>query len=248
MNLRLAVLVAGGALAASPLSAQLSARDTSEFLTVTQALLDAITTGDTSVWAPHLAPDWFATDEEGNRLSRADFLAQMHPLPAGQSGVLRVGAWHLIGHADWAVFTYDIEETHHYYDQTLRTRFHSTDTYARAEGRWWQVATQETALPTPVAGVTVDPARLAPLAGTYALTPSIALSISVRDSTLWMSSGSRPAQRLYALSDQLFVVHGRRGVWVFERGADGNVTNLVYWRDNNGVRWRRTRTSSDLKH
>lgn len=78
------------------------------------------------------------------------------------------------------------------------------------------------------------------LAGTYALTPAISMTVSVRDSALWMASGSRPAQRLYALSDQLFVLHGRRGVWVFERGADGHVAALVYWRDNNGVRWRRT--------
>lgn len=239
---RLVLRIVAGALAAAPLSAQLSARDTAEFLSTTQALLDAITTGDTGVWAPHLAPDWFATDEEGNRLSRGEFLAQMHPLPAGQSGILKVGAWHLVGHGDWAVFTYDIEETHHFYDQTLRTRFHSTDTYARVDGRWWQVATQQTALPTPVDGMAIDPARLADFAGTYALTSSISLSISVRDSALWMASGSRPAQRLYALSDQLFVVHGRRGVWVFERGArgQGKSTALVYWRDNNAVRWRRT--------
>jgi hypothetical protein len=226
--------------AAAPLSAQLSARDTTEFLSTTQAMLDAITTGDTSVWAPHLAPDWFESDEEGNRLSRSEFLAQMHPLPPGQSGVLKVGAWHLVGHGDWAVLTYDIEEVHHFYDQTLQTRFHSTDTYTRTDGRWWQVATQQTALPTPVAGITVAASQLAGLAGTYALTSSISLSIAVRDSTLWMASGSRPPQRLYALSDQLFVVHGRRGVWVFERSADGKVTALVYWRDNNGVRWRRT--------
>ncbi|HYK12041.1 MAG TPA: nuclear transport factor 2 family protein [Gemmatimonadales bacterium] len=240
MNFRHVVLISGCVLAARPLSAQLSARDTAEFLTVTQSLLDALTTGDTSVWAPHLAPDWFETDEEGNRSSRSDFLAQMHPLPPGQSGVLKLGAWHLVGQADWAVMTYDINETHHYYDQTLVTRFHSTDTYARVNNRWSQVATQQTALPTPVAGVTVDPSRLADLAGTYALTASISLTITARDSGLWMSSGSRPAQRLYALTDQLFVVHGRRGVWVFERDGRDKVTTLVYWRDNNGVRWRRT--------
>ncbi|HEX4634310.1 MAG TPA: nuclear transport factor 2 family protein [Gemmatimonadales bacterium] len=240
MNLRIVVLVAGGVVAASPASAQLTTKDTTEFLSTTQAMLDAITTGDTSVWAPHLASDWFETDEEGNRLSRSQFLAQMHPLPPGQSGVLKVGAWHLVGHADWAVLTYDIEETHHFYDQTLITRFHSTDTYARVDGRWRQVATQQSAFPTPVAGITIAPSQLASRAGTYALTSSISLSISVRDSGLWMARGTGPAQRLYALTDQLFVVHGRRGVWVFERDADGKVTALVYWRDNNGVRWRRT--------
>lgn len=236
------LLCVAGLLAAAPLSAQLSAKDTAEFLSTTQTLLDAITTGDTTVWASRLAPDWFETDEEGNRLSRTQFLAQMHPLPPGQSGVLKLGDWHLVGRGGWAVFTYDINETHHFYDQTLVTRFHSTDTYAKIDGRWWQVATQQTAFPTPVEGINLAPSQLTDLAGTYALTASISLAISVRDSGLWMASGSRPAQRLYALTDQLFVVHGRRGVWVFERGAGGKITGLVYWRDNNGVRWRRSAT------
>jgi len=240
LGLAAPLFLVAGAFAATPLSAQLSAKDTAEFLSTTQALLDAITTGDTSVWAPHLAPGWFETDEEGNQLSRSQFLAQMHPLPPGQSGTLKLGDWHLVGQGGWAVFTYDINETHHFYDQTLITRFHSTDTYARVDGRWWQVATQQTALPTPVEGVKLPPSRLAELAGTYALTPSISLAISVRDSGLSMASGTRPAQRLYALNDRLFVVHGRRGVWVFERDAQGKVVALVYWRDNNGVRWRRT--------
>ncbi|HEU0299783.1 MAG TPA: hypothetical protein VFR37_10020, partial [Longimicrobium sp.] len=63
------------------------------FVRVTQSMLDAITAGDSSVWAPHLAPEWFIIDEEGNRLSRADFLPELRGLPPGQSGVLRVADW-----------------------------------------------------------------------------------------------------------------------------------------------------------
>jgi len=221
-------------------SAQLTARDTAEMVATTRALLDAITPGDSAAWAVHLAPAWFETDEEGHHLSRTEFLAGMHPLPAGQSGQLLLGEWHLTGTADVAVMSYDIEETHHYYSQDLRTRFHSTDTYVRVSGRWWQIATQQTALPTPVDGIRIPAERLAPLAGTYALTSSIMLSIAVTDSGLQLLNAGRPPQRLYALSDQLFVLHGRRGVWVFEHGPDGVVTGLVYWRDNNGVHWKRT--------
>jgi hypothetical protein len=46
-------------------------------------------------------------------------------------------------------------------------------------------------------------------------------------------------QRLHALDDELFVRHGVRGFWLFERDSTGKVTRLVNWRDNNPVAWRR---------
>jgi len=41
------------------------------------------------------------------------------------------------------------------------------------------------------------------------------------------------------LDDRLFIRHGVRGFWVFERDPAGAVTRLVNWRDNNAVVWHR---------
>jgi hypothetical protein len=49
------------------------------------------------------------------------------------------------------------------------------------------------------------------------------------------------SKRLHALDDRLFVRHGVRGFWLFERDSTGRVTRLVIWRDNNPVAWRRER-------
>jgi len=39
--------------------------------------------------------------------------------------------------------------------------------------------------------------------------------------------------------EALFIRHGVRGFWVFERDGSGAVTTLVNWRDNNAVTWRK---------
>ncbi|HEY8852124.1 MAG TPA: hypothetical protein VIM36_08085 [Gemmatimonadaceae bacterium] len=54
-----------------------------------------------------------------------------------------------------------------------------------------------------------------------------------------MVRASRHAERLYAIDERIFVRHGVRGFWLFERDSAGAVSLLVNWRDNNPVIWRR---------
>jgi hypothetical protein len=222
--------------------AQVAPKDSAHLVATTQALLDAVTAGDSAVWAPRLAPEWFLTDEEGQHLAREAFLAGLRPLPTGQQGRLRLSAWHLTGGGDLAVLSYDADEEHDFYGQYLKTRFHVTDTWVRRSGRWLQLASQVTALPTPVAGVPLSHELAGEYAGTYVLTPEIRLHVTAGDSGLSLESAGRPAQRLYALNDRSFIRHGVRGFWVFERDSTGAVTRLVNWRDNNAVVWRRVRS------
>jgi hypothetical protein len=73
------------------------------------------------------------------------------------------------------------------------------------------------------------------------LTAGISMAVTAADSTLSCSVNGRPPQRFYALDDRLFIRHGARGFWVFERDRAGAVDRLVYWRDNNAVTWTRAR-------
>ena len=212
--------------------------DSTWLLATTNAMVDAITTGDSTKWAPYLAADWLITDEEGGQTGRAEFLAGLHPLPAGQSGELDVGRWTIRRRAQTVVFSYDIEESHNFYGQHLQTRFHNTDVWVPEGGRWRMIASQVTALPTPIDGVAVSAAVLQRYAGTYELTPEIQLTVAVTDSGLTMQRANRPASRLYALNDRIFIRHGVRGFLLFEPET-GAVTRLMQWRDNNVVVWKR---------
>src|SRR5262249_7267607 len=137
------------------------------------------------------------------------------------------------------VLSYDVDESHNYYGQELRTRFHTTDTWVKESGAWKLLASQTTALPTPVPGRTVAREVLQQYVGEYRLTPEITLTIAVDDSGLSILRAGRPAQRLYAIDDRIFIRHQVRGFWLFERDAGGLVSRLVNWRDNNPVVWTR---------
>jgi hypothetical protein len=233
------LLLIGLAFAARPAHAQVSAADSAYLVATSQALLNGITDGDSAVWASQLAPNWILSDEEGNLNGRTEFLAGLHPLPAGQSGKITLSRWQLTGGPGVAVIAYDVDEEHHYYDQLLLTRFHITDTYVRSGDRWQQLASQVTALPRPIAGVPVQARLGREYAGTYQLTPEIRMTVVAGDSGLALARAGRPDQRLYALDDRLFIRHGVRGFWVFERDASGAVMTMVNWRDNNAVTWRK---------
>jgi hypothetical protein len=221
------------------LAAQVAPADSIHLVGVSQQLMDAITSGDTAVWAATLAPDWFLTDEEGNHIGRSAQLAALHPLPDGQTGRITVTRPQFTGGNDVAVITYDADEVHHYYGQTLLTIFHATDTYVRRDGRWWQIASQVTALPRVIEGTPVPRRVAANVAGTYDLTPAIALTITAGDSGILLGRAGRPAQLLKQSAEGVFVRDHVRGFWVFERDARGRVIALVNWRDNNPVRWTR---------
>jgi hypothetical protein len=224
---------------AAPAAAQVPAADSTWLVATTQSLLDAVTSGDTAVWAPHLAPDWLQATEEGEIVDRAEFLAGLRGLPPGQNGKLTLTRRRLTGSSDVAVLSYDADEWHDFYGQELRTVFHITDTWIRSGRQWRQLASQVTALPRPIAGVPVPPRLAREYAGRYALTSDIRLTIAATDSGLVMARQGGSSQRLHALDDRLFVRHGVRGFWLFERDSTGRVTRLVNWRDNNPVVWRR---------
>jgi len=218
---------------------QVAPADSAALIATTRGMMDAIVTGDTTAWAPWLLPQWFLTDEEGHHITRAEFIPDMHPIPTGQSGEIKVVNPHFAAAPGVIAFSYDADEVHHFYSQVLRTRFHATDTWVGQAGAWKMLASQVTALPTPIEGRHIDKRLLDPYAGSYRLTPEIALTIAVGDSGLTMTRGSGAPQRLYAIDDRIFIRHGVRGFWLFERDQHGAVVRLVNWRDNNAVVWRR---------
>lgn len=229
--------------AVAPLAAgQVTPADSAALFATTQRLMDAITFGDTAIWAANLSPRWFLTDEEGRHLTRSEFLRELHGLPSGQNGQLRVLNGQLLAAPNVAVLTYDTDEWHNFYGQELRTRFHQTDTWVHEKGGWKMLASQITALPTPIAGRAVPARLLEDYAGSYDLTKEISLRIVASDSGLSLVRGASPPERLYAIDDRIFIRHGVRGFWIFERDEKGAVYRLVNWRDNNAVRWRRHRS------
>jgi hypothetical protein len=89
----------------------------------------------------------------------------------------------------------------------------------------------------------MTPALLVPLL--LGAAESLAAQVPARDSACLVSTRlvtrrtGRPDQPRYALDDRLFIGDGVPGFWVFERHSTGTVGDLINWRDNNPVRWKR---------
>jgi hypothetical protein len=128
--------------------AQLTRADSLTLTVLTIELLNAIANGDAASSARHLAPSWFITDNEGRRLTRAEFLREVRTVGSAPKGRMRLNEWHVVGTATVAVVSYTIDEESEYRGQHVRTRQRSTDTYIRENGRWLMLASHISALPT----------------------------------------------------------------------------------------------------
>src|SRR6187549_3762729 len=71
----------------------------------TQALLDAVASGDTKVWDRYLDPAIIYLAEDGTRKGKADLLKEIQPLPRGVTGAITIGAFEVRVHGAVAIAT-----------------------------------------------------------------------------------------------------------------------------------------------
>jgi hypothetical protein len=223
-----------------------SATTVAELTHVTQALLDAVATGDTAVWARTLADDGLFTDENGVTHTKRELLANIQPLPPGFTGHITVAnpRFRVTGNADGrvAVITYDALEEETVFGQTLHTRYHQTDTYVRDGDRWRMLASQAQVLPSEHTAVAIDAGILDAYTGTYQLTPDVQYLVKRDGGRLMGSRTDRPPEELFPLGGDRFFRRGApRGVKIFARDRSGRVTSMIDRRDNNDLVWRRVR-------
>ena len=211
------------------------------FEATTQALYDAVALGDTTPWNRILAPGCQITTEDGEVLDKATFLAQMHPLPQGFTGRIKVRGLTVKFAGEAAVAHYWLDETEDIFEQHLRTTYVETDTYRRSGDSWTVIAMQVTVVPRdlePVPGVAVD-ARA--LTGEYRFAdgdraPS---RVFLREGALFMGHDDPTARQLIPLAPLVFYVKGSIHIVVFVRGASGAIDEVRELHKYNEVRMRR---------
>ena len=209
---------------------------------ISQALLDAVSRGDTLTWSRHLDPDGVFTDEEGNVRDKRTVIGELHPLPAGISGQICIASPRSTVKGDVAVLTYDALETATIYGQQVRTRYHTTDTYVHREGAWRLLASHTAVLPSEHAAVAIEPAVLTDYVGRYVLAPGVVYVVERDGGRLFgMRPGGVREELLPLGADRFFRNGATRGERIFRRNAGGKVDAMLDRRDNNDVVWRRDR-------
>src|SRR5213083_1893332 len=113
-----------------------------ELVRRTQELYGAIVPGNQAPWKKYFADDCIFADEKGRLFDKPKLIADIHPMPAGYSGTIKIenAQSRIIG--DTAILSYDANETETIFGQNLRARYHITDTWLRRHGDWQIIASQ----------------------------------------------------------------------------------------------------------
>ncbi len=137
-------------LALAMLCGSASADSTSWFQKTEQALMDAVASGNKSVWDQVMDSSCVLTSEEGQVMSKKELLAQLRPLPPGLTGAIAVKELTVQEFPSFAVVRYLADESEIAFGQRLATKYRLTDTFRREGDTWKMVASH-------VAVVTQDP-------------------------------------------------------------------------------------------
>jgi hypothetical protein len=207
----------------------------------TQELLDSVATGDQSPWKKYFADDCIYFDEKGRNMNKAALVADVTPLPPGDSGSIKIGKAQSHIEGGVAILSYDTDERETIYGQDLTARYHATDTWMRRNGQWQIVASQVLRYYEDPAPGREDTAKFPEYVGTYELAPAVTLIVSTDGKLLYRQRGDRPKDLLVTEATDIFFRKGAEGRLLFRHGDSGKVDALIDRRNNEDVIWKKIR-------
>lgn len=233
--------IAAACLSSPSATAAAGASTASWFLHRTQALYDAVASGDKAIWRQTLSNDCIISDEDGHVFAKDAFLDTLTGLPKGFSGAIRVQRLTARVFGDAAVVHYWLDEHEDALGQKLHTIYVETDSYRRQAGVWKMIAAQVTVVPRDLEPVPVDKSGWSRLAGSYRLgeAPGLRFHAYLRGGSLYWGTQERTAKRLIPLSPLVFFVQGSIHTMVFVRDPAGQITEAIELHKYNEVAMQR---------
>lgn len=210
-----------------------------------QALMNAIAPGDKAPWERVMDPGCVATTEEGQLLTRVQFLADLRPMPAGLSGGITVKELTVQEVPGLAVVRFLADEWQTVFGQRLTTAYRITDVFRRFGDDWKMVASHASVVTRDPPEQEVSTAGWPGLVGHYRLSPgSWELTVELRDGALYGGRGNRDTlRRLIPLAPNVFVRSGGLGEWIFVTDERGRATRIVQFRKFEPLVWSRVDAS-----
>ena len=210
-----------------------------QLIETTQKLLDAIAPGDKAPWAKAMAEDCLYSDENGTTMTKAKFLEELGPLPAGYSGNIKLEKPQFILAGNTVILAYELNEQETVFGQELHARYHATDTWVRRDGEWRMLASQVVRYGGDPPAAKLAPELVKDYIGVYELAPSVQYTVSVDGGQVWGERTGRKKEILMPEMTDVFFRKGSAGRRIFERGADGKVVRMIDRRDGEDLVWKR---------
>jgi len=223
---------------------QPAADSNTQLLDITQRLLDAIASGEKSLWEQYLANDVVFTGDDGRTLTKQQFLEELRPLPKGYSGSIKLENPQVRNTADTTVISYDLLEHENVLDQMLTVHYHTTDTWLLRNGKWQMIASQALRqYADPIVGA-VNPSKLDDYVGTYQLSPDVQYVVSGADGRLLGQRTGRAKEDLLPETPDVFFRKGSPNRKIFVRDPGGQVVEIRDRLAGVDLVWKRTGSSA----
>lgn len=213
-----------------------------ELLRTTQALVDALPTGDKGVWEKALTDDAVVIDEFGRIAHKADTVASIHAFPKGFSGSIELRDPHVQQYGDTAILQVEEYERETVFGQQLVVRYQSLLTFVKQGNEWKLAGYEDVTLPTEPPKLAVADLALRDYEGSYRYAPERIWKISSEQGELRVVTRSGAhANVLQPIGKDVFMgSDDERNLFIFRRGADGKVNALIERRKFNDLRLDRT--------
>lgn len=237
--MRTAVFVIFGLLITTPALAD----DRALITQYEQQLCDAITNGTPAVWDKYLDPDVVFAEEDDSYKGKDGMVKEVHPLPKGLGGEIKVELLSYHQDGDTAVALFRQHETERYYGQTIHASYLTNTVWKKRADGWKQIEGQVLAERTDPPSIALPAADLQKFAGTYKLKNSEPVyTLALTDGKLMGSrNGKPPAQWKAETRDVFFVPGDNRIRKIFQYDAKGNVTGFIERRESWDIVWEKAR-------
>jgi hypothetical protein len=212
-------------------------------VTLAQQLFDAITSGDAALWARTMVEDGVIIDEFGRRLDKAEFVKGIRPLAAGFAGSIENRNPHVREYGTTVVLDCENYEQETVHGQRLVVRYVSTLTFVRGTGGLQLVSLHSVTLPTPPPLLTVSELKLDDYPGVYRWGPERAHTMAILGTRLvYTTRADSVPTVLDPIARDVFMDAGdERNLYIFRRGAEGRVTEVIERRKFNDLHMTRER-------
>lgn len=206
----------------------------------TQAMLNALATGDKAPWMRCLSERALITGDDGQTQTKAEFLAQLRPLPPGYGGQIRMEKVRVLEAKDAIVMSYDLDEQETIFGHAISQRYHTTDAWTIEDGQWRLIASQALRLYQDPRENRTIAQSLPELAGSYELAPGITYTVTTQNGELYGQRSGRKKETLLPETTDVFFRKGIPGRKIFLHNAQGEVTGIIDRVNGADLLWTRT--------
>jgi ketosteroid isomerase-like protein len=204
-----------------------------------QELSDAITNGTADVWRRYLDPDVIYAEEDDSYKGTDGMVKEVHPLPQGLGGEIKVELLSYHEDGDTAVALFRQHEIERYYGQTIHASYLLSTVWKKRADGWKQIEGQVLAERTDPPSIALPTNDLQKFAGTYKLKDSEpTYTITLTDGKLMGGrTGKAPSEWNAETRDVFFIKGDLRIRKIFQYDATGRVTGFVERRESWDILW-----------